>query len=77
MRSVVRSPEAYAAWQAVMQHVQGGLAEKMTGRALDYPPMWRRMEKYCVDFQENLCRRGSACKFLHEVRFEVVALIPQ
>ena len=52
-------PEAYQAWLAVMAHVGGGVAEKITGR----PP---KEKKFCLEFQLGQCRRGSACRFAHE-----------
>lgn len=56
-------PEAYEAWKSVMQHVQGGMAAKMTGRDMDGVP--RPTEKQCNDFAQGKCNRGAGCKFLH------------
>lgn len=64
-------PEAYEAWKAVMEHVQGGVASKMTGRDLDAPrPVSKPpTEKPCVDYVHSERRRGDNHKFSHDPKF--------
>lgn len=53
-------PEAYEAWKAVMVHVQGGIASKMTGRDLDTVSNFEPVVKQTRDIEEG---RGFARKY--------------